>query len=93
MTPVKADTVTSTKSSNGGKHGAVEQFFDTKFTNFIIKAKYVIILVCVSITAYCGIRCSEIRGLSEFEKYFSENHILTQSFYKVVGGFNSGNQG
>jgi predicted RND superfamily exporter protein len=71
----------------------MEKFFDTYFTNFIFKAKHFIILLCIAMTAYSGIKCREIKGLSEFEKYFPRNHILNLSFNSVVGGFNDGNQG
>jgi len=73
--------------------GSIELFFDTTFTEFIFKAKYIIIALCFALTTYSTIRIFEIVPLSEFEKYFKEDHILMQSFNQVAYGFNEGDQG
>ena len=73
--------------------GPIETFFDTKYTNFVKRFKLLIILVCITVAVYSGIRSREIQGLTQMEQLFAEDHPLSQGYRKAVYGFNEGDQG
>lgn len=81
----------SWKSTQITELGSVEKFFDTSFSDMIFKSKWIILIASFLMTAYSGFRVTEIRGLSEFEAYFPDDHLIVQSFNQVLTGFNEGN--